>query len=336
MEYKDLWGFANANQKLVQSTNEIFTIMDHQCKMLLRHTENNVFGVFGEIKNDSSLIRAISALATTVKGTSDKMEATETIDGLSTKELKDADSFLRKKRYAFEICNETYRFRVFTMLISPIFPVEMVVHTEIFEGIAGKIEGIAELGNAEGSIIIPNVAAFETILQMILMNPEVHFIVKRLEKEARNIEAHKDDEIQKIIICEGRTDEIILMGIAQKVRKSVAIIKANGGMETISQVFSALREKADTMDIPDILIIVDSDGDENGVRNVIESKIGCNGYELVVVNNCIEDWFSSKVANFGKLKLMQSIRAIIDETDFDELYRKHDSFAKVIDFLVKE
>ena len=331
MEYKDLWGFTNVNQKSVQYTNEIFTIMDHQCKMLLRHTNNNVFGVFGEIKNDSSLVRAISALATTVKGT----EVTETVDGLSTKELKDADSFLRKKRYAFEICNEVYKFRVFTMLISPIFPVEMVVHTEIFNGIVGKIEGIAELGNAEGSIIIPNVAAFETILQMILMNPEVHFIVTRLEKEAMDIEAHKDGEIQKIIICEGRTDEIILMGIAQKVNKTVAIIKANGGIETISQVFSSLRERASTMDIPDILIIVDSDGDENGVRNMIESKIGCNGYELVVVNNCIEDWFTSKVANFGKLKLMQSIRAIIDETDFDELYRKHDSFAKVIDFLMK-
>ena len=335
MEYKDFWGFTNVNQESVQYTNEIFAIMDHQCKMLLRHTDNNVFGVFGEIKNDSSLTRAISALATAVKGTSDKMEATETVDGLSTKELKDADSFLRKKRYAFEICNEVYKFRVFTMLIAPIFPVEMVVHAEIFDGIADRIEGIAELGNVEGSIIIPNMDAFETILQMILMTPEVHFIVTKLEKEARDIEAHKDDEINKIIICEGRTDEVILMGIAQKVKKTVAIIKANGGIETISQVFSSLKEKAGTMDIPDILIIVDSDGDEDGVRNLIVSRIGCDGYELVVVNNCIEDWFTSKVANFGKLKLMQSIRAIIDEVDFDELSRKHDSFAQLINFLNK-
>lgn len=335
MEYKDFWGFTNVNQESVQYTNEIFAIMDHQCKMLLRHTDNNVFGVFGEIKNDSSLTRAISALATAVKGTSDKMEATETVDGLSTKELKDADSFLRKQRYAFEICNEVYKFRVFTMLIAPIFPVEMVVHAEIFDGIADKIEGIAKLGNVEGSIIIPNMDAFETILQMILMTPEVHFIVTKLEKEARDIEAHKDDKIDKIIICEGRTDEVILMGIAQKVKKTVAIIKANGGIETISQVFSSLKEKAGTMDIPDILIIVDSDGDEDGVRNLIVSRIGCDGYELVVVNNCIEDWFTSKVANFGKLKLMQSIRAIIDEVDFDELSRKHDSFAQLINFLNK-
>lgn len=332
MEYKDLWGFTNVNKTPVEYTDEIFNIMNHQCKMLSKHTENYVFGVFGEMKSDSSLVRAVSAFAKAVKGVSDMAGTTETVDGLSTQELIDADAFLRKQRYAFEICNETYKFRVFTMLISPIFPVEMVIHIEIFRSIASKIKGIAELGHTEGSIIIPNVAAFETVLQMILMEPEVHYLVTTLEKEARNIEAHKDDEIDKIIICEGRTDEIILMGIAQKVNKTVAIIKANGGVESISQFFASLREKAGTTDI---LIIVDSDGDEDGVRNLIESKIGCDGYELVVVNNCIEDWFASKVANFGKLKLMQSIRAIIDEVDFDELYRKHDSFAQLIDFLNK-
>lgn len=336
MEYKDFWGFTNENQAPVQYTKEIFNIMEHQCKMLLKHTDNNVFGVFGEMNNDGSFVKALNIFATALKGATGMAGTTETIDGMSTNELIDAGDMLHKQRYAFEICNETYRFRVFTILIAPIFPVEMFINADIYKSIARRIKGIVKLDDTEERITIPNEDVFETVLQMILMDAKVHYIVTELEKQAKIAQKNKDNPLNKVIICEGRIDAIILQSIAQKLNKKVSIVTASGNArnaEVFAQIFSAVRKKND---LANVLVVVDSDGDEAGARNQIESKLGHDGYELVIVNNRIEDWFSPKVANFGALKLMHSISAIIEEANFEELYHKHDSFARVIDFLRKE
>ena len=333
MEYKDYWGFADVDQSPVEHTKEIFSIMNYQCKMLAKHTDKNVFGIFGEMKNDSALIRTAATLATVLKSVSGMTGNTETVDGLSTKELLDADGLLAKQRYAFEICNETYRFRVFSILIPPIFPVEMTINAEIYSGIANKINKIVHTVNPEGNLSVANIAQFEAVLQGILMDKKVHYIVAELEKQAKAEQENKDRTPSKVIICEGRSDEIILHAIAEKVNQKVVIVVSDGSSRMIPQVFSAVRQKDATADV---LVVVDSDGDEDGVRRAIEDNIGYDGYELVIINNCIEDWFTPKVANFGKLRLMQSITAVIDEMNFDELYRNHKSFAQVIDFLNKK
>ncbi|QYX27442.1 hypothetical protein [[Clostridium] scindens] len=68
---------------------------------------------------------------------------------------------------------------------------------------------------------------------------------------------------------------------------------------------------------------------------MIVEKIGADNYELAIINNSIEDWFMPEVADFSKLKLMQSIDAIIEEIDLAELCNNHESFAKVVEFLQK-
>lgn len=40
-----------------------------------------------------------------------------------------------------------------------------------------------------------------------------------------------------------------------------------------------------------------------------------------------------EVADFSKLKLMQSIDSIIEDVDFAELSKTHKSFAKVVNFM---
>lgn len=333
MEYKDYWGFTDVDRSPAEHTTEVFSIMNHQCKMLAKHTDQNVFGIFGEMKNDSALIRTAATLATVIKSVSGMTGTTETIDGFSTKELIDADGLLAKQRYAFEICNETYRFRVFSILIPPIFPVEMTINGEVYKGIASKINKIIHAVNPDGSLTIANIAQFEAVLQEILMDKNVHYIVAELEKQAKIEQEINNNTPSKVIICEGRSDEIILHAIAEKVNQEVVIVVSDGGASMIPQVFSAVRQKDATKDV---LVVVDSDGDEDGVRQLIENNIGHDGYELVIINNCIEDWFTPKVANFSKLRLMQSITAVIDEMNFDELYQKHKSFAQVIDFLNKK
>ena len=42
-----------------------------------------------------------------------------------------------------------------------------------------------------------------------------------------------------------------------------------------------------------------------------------------------------EVADFSKLKLIQSIDSIIEEMDFAELSKTHESFAKVVNIIQK-
>lgn len=56
-----------------------------------------------------------------------------------------------------------------------------------------------------------------------------------------------------------------------------------------------------------ILIVVDSDGNEEETKKLIDEKIDDDNYDIAIINNQIEDWFMPEVADFSKLKLMQSI-----------------------------
>ena len=144
-------------------------------------------------------------------------------------------------------------------------------------------------------------------------------------------EAKKDDLLKKIIICEGPTDEVILQAIARKLNKKVNIVVANG-KNHVPSIFATIKEKNQESSI---LIVVDSDGDEKETRQMIAEKIGLDGYEMVIINNSIEDWFMPRIKDFGKLKLMQSIDTIIEETDLNKLRAESPSFAKVEEFILK-
>lgn len=132
-------------------------------------------------------------------------------------------------------------------------------------------------------------------------------------------------------MCEGRTDEVILQAIAQKLERNITIVVAEGKYN-VPAVFDMVNGRNTKSRI---LIVVDSDEDEENTKKKFVEKLGKEGYELVIINNCIEDWFSPNLAGFSKLKLMQSIGSIIEDIDFAELSEKHESFAKVVEFISK-
>lgn len=329
MEYKSYWGFGEQEHTILRATDRIFDIMDYQCKELSKHTEGNVFGVFDEIKKDGSLIKTASVIATVLKSVSGVTEVTESVGEMSTKDLIDADEMYWKKWFAFEICTEKYRFRVFSMLITPVFPVEITINAGVYKNIANRIEKFAKPSNMDNGFLIEDEDILCNVLQEILGDRKVLYIVNELTRQGKLEQSTKEKLPEKVIICEGRTDEIILYAIAQKLNKKVMIVTANGGYN-VPAVFSSVKEKNDQTEV---LIVVDSNGNESGMRELIETSIGQAQYELAIVNNRIEDWFASEVAGFSKLKLMQSISAILDEIDFSELSKRHESFAKIIRFL---
>ena len=251
------------------------------------------------------------------------------IGDMSTKNLIDADEMYWKKRFAFEICTEKYRFRVFSMLITPVYPVEITINNGVYKNVASRVDKIAKSANMDNSYVIDDENVLCSVLREILGDRKVLYIVNELTQQGKLERETQVTVPEKVIICEGRTDEIILNAIAQRLNQKVTIVTANGGYN-VPTVFSSVKEKSNQTEI---LIVVDADGDYSRVKTLLESSIGQEQYELAIVKNRIEDWFDSEMAGFSKLKLMQSINAILDKTDFIELSEKHESFEKVIGFL---
>lgn len=141
-------------------------------------------------------------------------------------------------------------------------------------------------------------------MQEILYDKKVRYIINELQKRVQNETEQVEQLPDKVIICEGQIDEIVLQAIARKLNYKVTIV-------------------------------IDSDEDEDGTKSLIAEKIVEGNYELAIINSCIEDWFVPEVKDFSKLKLIQSIDTIVENADFKELSEQHESFAKVIGFIQK-
>lgn len=169
------------------------------------------------------------------------------------------------------------------------------------------------------------------MLQCVLQDKKVRYIIGELQKRVQENNEKEEYLPQKVIICEGQTDEKVLQAIAQKLNKKVTIVVSNGKY-SVPAVFDAVNGKNRKSDI---LIVVDSDGDEEETKKMITDKIEADNYELAIINNCIEDWFMPDVADFSKLKLIQSIDTIIEEIDLVELSKTNEPLNKVVEFLQK-
>lgn len=331
MEFENYWRIDEDLQEDLKYTDNICRIMEEQCKYLFNYTKGKIFAVFDEIKIDGSMIAMAKVMSNVIKGISGIPLLQESVEELSTKNLIDANTMYFDKRYGFEICTERYRFRLFELRMTPIYPVEICVDEGICKNIASTLDRIAIPMEKFNHFKINDEETFCKVLQCILQDKKVRYIIGELRKREQDTVAKEEKLPEKVIICEGQTDEIILQTIAQKLNQKVTIIEANGKYN-VPHIFDAVKGKNTKSNI---LIVVNSDGNEEETRRMIVEKIDTHNYELAIINNCIEDWFEPEVADFSKLKLIQSIDTVIENVDFAEISKMHKSFDTVIKFLQK-
>lgn len=331
MDYKNLWGISTSDKDEMKRTDNIYRIMEEQCKYLFQDTKGKVFAVFGEIEKNNMLAKAMINVYRSISGIAGIQEAYENIGEISTKDLIDANDMYYDKRYGFEICTEKYRFRLCELRMTPIYPIEIIVDEGVCKNIGNDLGEVVVQGEKFNSYIINDEDAFCYVLQKVLQDKKVHYIIDELQKRVPDNASEIEDLPSKVIICEGQTDEVILQAIARKLNQKVMIVVASGKYN-VPKIFDAVKTKNTKSDI---LIVVDADGNEKETEEMITEKISVDNYELAIINNSIEDWFMPEVKDFGKLKLMQSIDTIVEETNFEEVCRLHESFAKVVGFLQK-
>lgn len=331
MEFKNYWEINDDSQNDLEYTDNIYRIMEEQCKYLFNQTKGKIFGVFSEIKVDGSMFMVAKTMSNVFKGVSGIPGLQETVTETSTKNLIDADDMYFNKHYGFEIYTEKYRYRLFELRMTPIYPVEIIVDEGICENIGSTLARIAISMEKFNHFKINDEETFCNVLQCVLQDKKVRYIIGELQKRVQDNNEKEEYLPDKVIICEGQTDEKVLQAIARKLNKKVTIVVANGKYN-VPSVFDAVKGKNTKSNI---LIIVDSDGDKEETQKLIVEKIGTGNYELAIINNCIEDWFMPDVADFSKLKLMQSIDAIIEDIDLAELSKTNEPLNRVIKFLQK-
>lgn len=331
MEFENYWGISEDFQDDLKYTDNIHIIMEEQSKYLFQYTNGKLFAVFGEIKVNGSMFAVARAMTNVFKGVSGITEIHETVAESSTKDLIDANDMYFDKRYGFEICTEKYRFRLFELRMTPIYPVEIIVDEGICKNVGNTLARIAVPMEKFNHFKINDDETFGDILKVVLQDRKVRYIIGELQKRVQDKNESEEYLPEKVVICEGRTDEIILQAIARKLGQKVTIVVADGKYR-VPVMFDAVKGKNTKSNI---LIVVDSDGDEEGTKKMIGEKIAVENYELAIINNRIEDWFMPEVSDFSKLKLMQSIDAIIENSDLTEMSNTYESFAKVVEFLQK-
>lgn len=331
MEYKNYWEIEEDTLNDLIYTNNIYEIMEEQCKYLFQITNGEIFAVFDEIKIDGSISAITKHMSNLLKSIADMSYIHETVAESSTKNLVDANAMYYNKCYGFEICTSRYRFRVFELKITPLYPVEMIIDEGICSNIGNKLATIAISMSKSNHFTINNEDIFCQVLQVVLQDKKVRYIIHELQKRIQEQKEIVNCVPEKIIICEGQTDEIILQAIAHKLNRKVIFVVANG-KHHVPMIFDTIKGKHSKSNI---LIVVDSDGDEEGTKKSIDEIINDADYEIAIINNCIEDWFMPEIADFSRLKLIQTIDAIIEKTNFEELCQKHKSFAKVVEFIQK-
>ena len=325
MEYKNYWNINKDTLEDLEYTDNISGIMEAQAKYLFTYTQGKVFAVFDEMKIDGSLSDNISVMSNAMKVISGVVGFQQKVSKTSADELLDANSMYFDKRYGFEICTEKYRFRLFELRMKPIYPIEIIIDAGICENIKNELDKIAIPMEKSNQYILVDEECFCNVLQKILQDRKVHYIISELQRRMN----HQEESIpRKVIICEGQTDEIILQAIARKLDKKVTIVVANGKYN-VPSVFDAVKGKNDKSEI---LLVVDSNGEEDETRKMITDDMGSEGYELAVINNSIEDWFMPEVTDFSKMKL---IYVILETMDWDSLKENQQSFADVVEFLEK-
>ncbi len=170
MEYDNLWSIPSV-EKPLEVTENITEIMRQQGKYLKEKTNGKVFCKFSRIRDITAGFEALSAVL--INGISENEE---------TKDLEDANKLYKDLRYGFEIYNSIYKFRVFEMKLSPLYPVTTLVDEGIVEDSFQELQNnYIEKGTTSNQFIINNDAELLSFLRIIFSSKKVRYILYRLQ-----------------------------------------------------------------------------------------------------------------------------------------------------------
>ena len=177
--YESLWDLDN---NVLQTTDNIKDILEKQSKYLSDKTN-------GAVHADLCLL--CDNIHTLARSLNDKSTVKNDIS-----HLRDAEVFYSRSSFGYELYNDEYRFRIFEIDLSPLYPVNVSVDEDIFRDILSKLSsnGI-NCSESEQKCIINSDEEFLFVLGLILSNRKVKLIIKRMmENTKTEVVQNKDKE----------------------------------------------------------------------------------------------------------------------------------------------
>ena len=161
----DLWPEFNIENR---EENRAIPILREQARLLEKKTNQRVKATFSKITyKEPPLVQSMQYVASALSMYSEHCNQEILDDELCSK--KDINSLFNPTKYKFEIYNETYRFRVFVLNYSEIFPVTLVLDS-----------GIGEELNNRTEIEIDNNNELENLLSSIFSSKKVVNVISRM------------------------------------------------------------------------------------------------------------------------------------------------------------
>lgn len=169
----DLW--PNFSHNEIEINNAI-EMLREQARALEKKTENKVKATFSKIEY-SKYYANISALGGTLLSAWPLPDQEEIRDDEIQKK-KDINDLYNTSKYKFEIYNDKYRFRLFTLNYREMYPIDLVLD----EGIQSEM---SESSNCNFNVAASN-SELKSILTSIFSSNKVKTVIGRMMNEKNN------------------------------------------------------------------------------------------------------------------------------------------------------
>lgn len=171
----NLWGDINNQQKL-NYTDNIKNLLKEQSEIIKNMTRSVIKCRFGKLK-DVGYTSAIKSLAGIANGLSSK----RIIKGTEQETLSDANKLYESSLYGYELYSSSYKFRIFEIILNPIYPVTVNLDDGIMTDCSNEIK--STLSIQDNLIEIKSDDEFNQFLSIILPSKKLHYIISKLLAE---------------------------------------------------------------------------------------------------------------------------------------------------------
>lgn len=174
MRYDNLWDIPLDNEEILSSDN-VFEIMRQQGQYLRESSHQKICGKFCKIKT----VNPLSTMGVVLSAFATK----EVLQNDETDSLKDAGDWYKSQKYGFEIYNKSYKFRVLEMIVTPVYPIHLIIDEGITENIQDEICSCAEKSNIANHYLVSSDAQLLDCLRLIFTSKKVRYILYKMSQE---------------------------------------------------------------------------------------------------------------------------------------------------------
>lgn len=167
IDFETLWD-DSLDSRDITTTGNVVGLMGKATEALREKTDGNVRGRFIKVKK---LAGAEAALLELSKASSKLLDN----DGLA-----DANDLYASKRYAYDIISGTYRFRLFSVVLEPVYPLDLVFDEGVLKEMREASLTPYSGPNASGAIRVDNDDDLMAVFSNAIATRKVKYLLQKL------------------------------------------------------------------------------------------------------------------------------------------------------------